>query len=41
MATVILDAGHGGWDRGATYDFRVEKNDNLDLVLAVGEILSQ
>ena len=41
MATVILDAGHGGWDQGATYAFRVEKNDNLDLVLAVGEILSQ
>ncbi|MBQ5674962.1 MAG: N-acetylmuramoyl-L-alanine amidase [Lachnospiraceae bacterium] len=41
MATVILDAGHGGWDRGATYDFHVEKDDNLELALAVGEILSQ
>jgi len=41
MATVILDAGHGGWDNGATYGSHVEKNDNLALVLAVGEILSQ
>lgn len=41
MATVILDAGHGGWDNGATYGNRKEKDDNLALVLAVGEILSQ
>ncbi|MBR1693134.1 MAG: N-acetylmuramoyl-L-alanine amidase [Lachnospiraceae bacterium] len=41
MATVILDAGHGGWDNGATYAGRREKDDNLAMVLAVGEILSQ
>lgn len=41
MATVILDAGHGGWDNGATYENRAEKEDNLALALAVGEILSQ
>ena len=41
MATVILDAGHGGWDNGARYGTHVEKDDNLALALAVGEILSQ
>ena len=40
MATrVILDAGHGGWDNGATYDGRTEKMDNLRLAQAVGRIL--
>lgn len=39
MATVMLDAGHGGYDNGATYDGRAEKNDTLNLVLAVGNIL--
>ncbi|MGN0132526.1 MAG: N-acetylmuramoyl-L-alanine amidase [Lachnospiraceae bacterium] len=41
MATVVLDAGHGGSDLGATYDDRIEKNDNLALTLAVGEILQK
>lgn len=36
---VALDAGHGGYDNGATYGDRIEKNDNLNLTLAVGEIL--
>ena len=36
---VILDAGHGGQDPGAVYKGRQEKNDNLKLALAVGEIL--
>ena len=36
---VVLDAGHGGYDNGATYGDRIEKNDNLNLTLAVGEIL--
>lgn len=39
MATVILDAGHGGADFGATYLGRMEKDDNLRLTLAVGDIL--
>ncbi|MDE6204106.1 MAG: N-acetylmuramoyl-L-alanine amidase [Lachnospiraceae bacterium] len=39
MATVILDAGHGGSDFGATYLGRMEKDDNLRLTLAVGSIL--
>ena len=38
---VIVDAGHGGADLGATYQGRQEKDDNLRLALAVGEILSQ
>lgn len=39
MATIILDAGHGGSDFGATSMGRMEKDDNLRLTLAVGEIL--
>lgn len=38
--TIILDAGHGGDDPGAVYNGRQEKNDNLNLALAVGNILS-
>lgn len=40
-ATVILDAGHGGSDPGATYYGRQEKNDTLRLALEVGDILSR
>jgi len=40
MPTVILDAGHGGSDFGATYQGRQEKDDNLALALAVGDILA-
>ena len=36
---IMIDAGHGGYDNGATYEGRLEKNDNLELALAVGEIL--
>lgn len=39
MAKVILDAGHGGPEPGAVYEGRQEKDDNLQLALAVGEIL--
>ncbi len=39
MATVVIDAGHGGSDFGATYLDRMEKDDNLRLALAVGNIL--
>ncbi|MCD8336422.1 MAG: N-acetylmuramoyl-L-alanine amidase [Lachnospiraceae bacterium] len=39
MAKVILDAGHGGVEPGAVYEGRQEKDDNLRLTLAVGEIL--
>ena len=38
---VAVDAGHGGAkDPGAVYEGRREKDDNLKLVLAIGEILS-
>ncbi len=37
--TIVLDAGHGGWDNGAVYEGRAEKDDNLALTLAVGNIL--
>ncbi len=40
MATVILDAGHGGADYGAVYEGRQEKDDVLRLTLAIGDILS-
>lgn len=38
--TIILDAGHGGDDPGAVFNGRQEKDDNLELALAVGNILS-
>lgn len=41
MAKVILDAGHGGPEPGATYEGRQEKDDTLRLALAVGEILER
>lgn len=37
--SIMLDAGHGGRDPGAVYNGRQEKDDTLDLVLAIGEIL--
>lgn len=37
--TIVLDAGHGGWDNGAVHEGRAEKDDNLALTLAVGNIL--
>ncbi|MFI3237158.1 MAG: N-acetylmuramoyl-L-alanine amidase [Lachnospiraceae bacterium] len=40
MTTVILDAGHGGFDSGAIYNDRLEKDDNLALTLAIGDVLS-
>ncbi|MGI6006251.1 MAG: N-acetylmuramoyl-L-alanine amidase family protein, partial [Ruminococcus sp.] len=36
---IVLDAGHGGEDPGAVNQGRNEKDDTLNLVLAVGEIL--
>lgn len=41
LKKVILDAGHGGSDPGASYHGRQEKNDTLNLALAVGRILEQ
>lgn len=39
MAKVVLDAGHGAVNPGATYNGRRESDDAMALVLAVGEIL--
>jgi N-acetylmuramoyl-L-alanine amidase len=36
---IILDAGHGGSDSGATYNGRQEKDDALGLAMAVGQLL--
>lgn len=38
---IALDAGHGGSDPGAVYKGRQEKDDTLNLTLAVGDILKK
>lgn len=37
--SIMLDAGHGGVEPGAIYMGRKEKDDTLNLVLAIGDIL--
>ena len=37
----MLDAGHGGWHNGASYEGRLEKDDVLNLTLAIGQILEE
>lgn len=37
--SIMLDAGHGGVEPGAVYKGRKEKDDTLNLVLAIGDIL--
>ena len=32
---IVVDAGHGGWDNGASFQGRLEKDDNLRLALEV------
>ena len=39
--TIVIDAGHWGSDPGAVYEGRREKDDNLSLAIAVGELLSR
>jgi len=39
MRTIVLDAGHGGTDPGAVNGSRLEKDDNLNLALAVAQRL--
>jgi len=39
--TIVLDAGHGGADTGAIHAGRLEKDDNLDLALAVQRRLEE
>ena len=41
MPSIIIDPGHGGWDNGAQYTGRREKDDNLALALEVGARLEQ
>ena len=38
--TVIIDAGHGGSDPGASYGSNIEKNITLTYALAIGNYLS-
>ena len=38
---IIMDAGHGGRDSGASYGDRVEKDDNLAMTLEVGRLLEE
>ena len=38
MARIVIDAGHGGVEPGSIYEGRREKDDNLRLALAVGDI---
>jgi N-acetylmuramoyl-L-alanine amidase len=40
MNRIVIDAGHGGYDNGASYEGRLEKDDNLSLALALGRELS-
>ena len=40
-AKIMIDAGHGGYDNGASYEGRLEKNDNLNLALALGDELER
>lgn len=39
MPRIIIDPGHGGNDAGDIYENRLEKDDDLKLALAVGDIL--
>ena len=41
MPLIVLDAGHGGANPGATYNGRKESDDALALTLAVGRILEE
>jgi N-acetylmuramoyl-L-alanine amidase len=38
---IVLDAGHGGFDTGAVYGARMEKDDALLITLAVGNKLKE
>jgi len=41
MQTIVLDAGHGGYDAGAVNGARLEKNDNMRMALEVGRLLRE
>ncbi|MFU0828238.1 MAG: Sporulation-specific N-acetylmuramoyl-L-alanine amidase [Lachnoclostridium sp.] len=37
---IVIDPGHGGFDDGAVYKGRLEKDDNLNLAQNIGELLA-
>ncbi len=39
--SIVIDPGHGGYDSGAQFEGRKEKDDVLRLALAVGELLKE
>ena len=39
MPKIIIDAGHGGYDNGANYMGRKEKDDNLEQIKKLKELL--
>jgi N-acetylmuramoyl-L-alanine amidase len=41
MKTIVIDAGHGGFDSGAVNGARMEKNDNLNMAIAVQKMLQE
>ena len=41
MKVIVIDAGHGGFDPGAVNGVRMEKNDNLNMALAVQKKLQE
>lgn len=41
IKTIIIDAGHGGYDRGARGDFSFEKDITLDIALRVGKKMEE
>ncbi len=41
MKKILLDAGHGGTDAGASADALLEKDISLDIVLAIGQVLER
>ena len=41
MKKIVVDAGHGGFDPGAVSGTRMEKNDNLNMALAVQKKLQE
>ena len=41
MPKIILDAGHGGYDNGAAYNGRKEKDDHVNMQAEIGVVKSQ
>jgi len=41
LPLIVVDPGHGGWDNGASWEGRLEKDDNLRLGLEVYRLLQE